>query len=55
VIVPPNTPIVAVIPGNRDEVKPGAQVISMGATKQADGSLTTPALYVGRDGVVPPM
>ena len=23
--------------------------------KQADGSLTTPALYVGRDGVVPPM
>lgn len=55
VIVPPNTPIVAVIPGNRDEVKPGAQVIIMGATKQADGSLTTPALYVGRDGVVPPM
>jgi hypothetical protein len=54
VIVPPDTPIVAVTPGNKDEIKPSAQVIIMAATKQPDGSLTTPAIYVGR-GVVPPM
>ena len=55
VIVPPNTSIVAVATGNKDELKPGVQAIIMGATKQGDGSLTTPAIYVGRDGVVPPM
>ncbi|MGA7488244.1 MAG: hypothetical protein WBW74_15075 [Xanthobacteraceae bacterium] len=55
VIVPPDTPIVAYAPGNKSELKPGAQVIIFGATKQADGSLTTPAINVGRDGVVPPM
>jgi hypothetical protein len=55
VIVPPNTPIVAQTPGDKSELKPGAQIIIFGATKQADGSLTTPAVNVGRDGVVPPM
>jgi hypothetical protein len=55
VIVPPNTPIVAYAPGDKSELKPGAQIIIFGATKQADGSLTTPAINVGRDGVVPPM
>jgi hypothetical protein len=55
VIVPPNTPIVAYAPGDKSELKPGAQIIIFGATKQADGSLTTPAISVGRDGVVPPM
>jgi hypothetical protein len=55
VIVAPNTTIVAVAPGNRSELVPGAQIIIFGATKQADGSLTTPAVNVGRDGVVPPM
>ena len=55
VIVPPETTIVAYMPGNKDELKPGAPIIIFGATKQADGSLTTPAINVGRDGVVPPM
>jgi hypothetical protein len=55
VIVPPNTPIVAYAPGDKNELKPGAQIIIFGATKQADGSLTTPAISVGRNGVVPPM
>jgi hypothetical protein len=55
VIVPPETPIVAYTPGNKDELKPGAQIIIMGATKQPDGSLTTPAINVGRGGVAPPM
>ena len=55
VIVPPSTAIVAYSPGRKDELKPGAQIIIFGATKQPDGSLTTPAINVGRDGVVPPM
>ena len=55
VIVPANTAIVAYAPGNKDELKPGAHVFVVRATKQADGSLTTPAINVGRDGVVPPM
>jgi len=55
VIVPPDTPIVAVAPGSKDELKPGVAAIVMAATKQPDGSLTTPAIYVGRGGVAPPM
>jgi hypothetical protein len=55
VIVPPNTAIVAYSPGNKSELKSGAHVIVIAATKQADGSFTTPAINVGRDGVVPPM
>jgi hypothetical protein len=55
VIVPPGTPIVAATPGSKDELKPGVPTIIFAATKQTDGSLTTPAITVGRDGVVPPM
>ena len=55
VIVPPNATIVAYAPGDKSELKPGAQIIIFGATKQADGSLTTSAISVGRGGVNPPM
>jgi hypothetical protein len=55
VSVPPDTSIVAVTQGSKDELKPGVAAIIMAATKQPDGSLTTPAIYVGRGGVVPPM
>ena len=55
VIVPPNTPIVAMAPGNKDDLKPGAQFIIMAAQKGPDGTLTAPAINVGRDGAAPPM
>jgi hypothetical protein len=55
VIVPPNTPIVSYLPGNMGDIKPGAMMIIMAAQKNPDGSLTTPAINVGRDGAVPPM
>src|SRR5258706_8787013 len=55
VVGPPNTPIAGYAPAEKSELKPGAQIIIFGATKQGDGSLTTPAISVGRDGVVPPM
>ncbi len=55
VIVPPNTPIVAFAPGSKDDLKPGAQMIVIAGQKQADGSITAPAINVGRDGAAPPM
>jgi hypothetical protein len=55
VIVPPGCPIVAYAPGKKEEIKAGVHVIIIAATKQPDGSLTTPAINYGRDGVVPPM
>jgi hypothetical protein len=54
VIVTPETAIVAFAQGDKSEVKAGAQIIINVATKQADGSYTTPQINVGR-GVTPPM
>ncbi|HZP79236.1 MAG TPA: hypothetical protein VFB45_24085 [Pseudolabrys sp.] len=53
--VVPSTLVVTYIPGNKDELKPGAKVVVLGATKQDDGSFTTARLNVGRDGVAPPL
>lgn len=55
VIVPSGTPVVRFNPGNKDDLKPGAQFFIVAATKQEDGSYTAPAINVGRDGAVPPM
>jgi len=55
VIVPPDTPVVRFVPGNASDLKPGAKMIIIGAQKAPDGSLTAPAINVGRDGVAPPM
>jgi len=55
VTVEPSTPIVTFVPGNKDELKPGAQVIIVGAKKAADGSFETARVNVGRDGLTPPM
>ena len=54
VVVAPDTAIAAVAPGNKDELKPGAQIIIMASDKQADGSVLAKNLYVGR-GVTPAM
>jgi hypothetical protein len=55
VVVPPNTNIVAMAPGSKADLKPGAAFIIMAAQKQPDGTLTAPAINVGRDGATPPM
>ena len=55
VAVSPSTPVVRFNPGSKDDLKPGAQFFIVAATKQDDGSYTTPAINVGRDGAVPPM
>jgi hypothetical protein len=54
VIVPAEIPIVAYAPGDKSELKEGAQIIIFNATKQPDGSLQAPAVSVGR-GLAPPM
>lgn len=55
VTVDSTTPIVTFVPGSKDELKPGAQVIIVGAKKAADGSFETARVNVGRDGLTPPM
>ena len=54
VIVGPDTAVAAVAPGNKDELKPGAQIIVMASDKQPDGSVVAKTLYVGR-GLTPAM
>lgn len=54
VVVTPQTVIAAAAPGNKDEVKPGAQVIIFGSEKQADGTVLIKSMYVGR-GLTPAM
>lgn len=54
VVVTPETSIVTYVAGDAAEVKPGANVIIF-AQKKPDGSLTTPRVTYGRDGLVPPM
>ena len=54
VIVGPDTVIQAVAPGNKDELKAGAQIIIMQSEKQADGSYLAKNVYVGR-GLTPAM
>lgn len=54
VVVTPQTVIAAAAPGNKDEVKPGVQVIIFGSEKQADGTVLIKSMYVGR-GLTPAM
>jgi len=55
VVVPPDTPIVTFVEGDKSEMKPGAKVIIFGATKKEDGTLEANRVNVGRDGITPPM
>jgi len=52
--VVPETVIYTYAAGSKDELKPGAAIYITAATKQADGTLMTARINVGR-GVVPPM
>jgi len=55
VVVPPGTPIVTFLVGDKSELKPGARIIIFGATKKEDGTLEANRVNVGRDGITPPM
>jgi hypothetical protein len=55
VVVPPETPIVAFVSGDKAELKPGAKIIIFGAIKKEDGTLEAGRVGVGLDGITPPM
>jgi hypothetical protein len=55
VLVPPGTPIVTFVAGDKSELKPGAKIIIFGAAKKDDGTLEANRVNVGRDGIAPPM
>jgi hypothetical protein len=55
VVVPPGTPIVTFVAGDKSEVKPGVKIIIFGAAKKEDGTLEAARVNVGRDGITPPM
>ncbi len=54
IVVDPKTPIVALEPGAKDELKPGAAIIARGR-RQDDGSIDAAFVLIGKDGLVPPM
>jgi len=54
IVVTPQTTIAAAAPGNKDELKAGAQIIIFGWEKQPDGSILAKTMYVGRS-VTPAM
>jgi hypothetical protein len=55
VVVPPDTPIVTFVVGDKSELKPGAKIIIFGAAKKDDGTLEANRVGVGIDGITPPM
>jgi hypothetical protein len=54
-VVPPDTPVVTFVAGDKSELKPGAKIIIFGAVKKDDGTLEANRVNVGRDGITPPM
>jgi len=54
ILVDPTTPIVALEPAARTDLKPGANIIARGPS-HADGSIDAAFVLVGKDGLTPPM
>jgi hypothetical protein len=52
--VGPDTSVVLVAPGTKDDLKVGAKVFTI-AMKSPDGAVRAAAVLVGKDGVTPPM
>ncbi len=54
-LVTPETAVVTYVTGNKDDLKPGIKVFVAAAKKQPDGTVQTPRITYGKDGLVPPM
>jgi hypothetical protein len=54
-LVTPETAVVTYVAGNKDDLKPGTKIFIAAAKKQPDGTLQTPRITYGKDGLVPPM
>ena len=55
VLVTPETAVVTYVAGSKDDLKPGTRIFVGAAKKQADGSVQTPRVTYGKDGLTPPM
>jgi len=55
IIVTPQTAVVTYNPGDKSELKPGTKIFIGAAKKQPDGTLQTPRINYGKDGLTPPM
>jgi hypothetical protein len=53
IIVGPDAVIRAYVVGSKDELKPGANINIVAATKKPDGTFEAARVNVGREGVVP--
>ena len=55
VLVTPETAVVTYVTGARDDLKPGIKIFVGAAKKQPDGTVRTPRITYGKDGLTPPM
>jgi hypothetical protein len=54
-LVTPETAVVTYVTGSKDDLKPGIKVFVGAAKKLPDGTLQTPRITYGKDGLTPPM
>jgi hypothetical protein len=54
-IITPETVVVTYAPGDKAEVKAGTGIFITTAEKKPDGTLVTPRITYGKDGLIPPM
>ncbi len=55
VLVTPETAVVTYVAGDRSDLKPGIKIFVGAAKKQPDGTVQTPRITYGKDGLTPPM
>ena len=55
ILVTPDTAIVTYATGDKSDLKPGTKIFIAAAKKQSDGTLQTPRITYGKDGLTPPM
>jgi hypothetical protein len=54
-MVTPDTVVVTYVTGSKDDLKPGIKVFVGAAKKLPDGTVQTPRITYGKDGLMPPM
>jgi hypothetical protein len=55
ILVTPETAVVTYVPGSKDDLKPGTKIFVGAGKKMADGTVQTPRVTYGKDGLTPPM
>ena len=51
----PETAVVTYVVGDKSDLKPGIKIFVGAGKKQPDGSVQTPRITYGKDGLTPPM